>query len=279
MKNNTFRLVIWIILFIIFAVLGGLGLYRNIKSNAITNDEKNTLVNVSNIYNDTNYVNLLKDKNIITNAKVKGNKIIITYSDQIIDTKYTYEYNNNELKINLDNNDENGWLTTKILIDSVSVLKGNPESGTYDIFDNVKINKISDDPAININTDKDKTEITFSTINSVTITKLNLEDILNDNIDKIKSFDYTFEDNNLNLILSATDTNQIIEIKQKEELNENSYNLLINIISIIYNEDEVNEFKTNYPALSNEIKIEFKNFTITNEKDENYYILKTSIKK
>lgn len=278
MKNNNFRLIVWIILLVVFTGLGVLGLFENMKNSALTIEEKTTLDNISTVYNNTDYVRLLKERNIITNSEIKGNKIVVKYSDQVEDTKFYYEFKDNELKIKLDNTDENAWLTAKILVDSISILNGNPEKSTYELFDSIKMSKQSDDPSLTINTNNNKIEIIFSTINPLTVIKSNLENALIENEDLIKAFDYVYEDKNLNLILSKTESYQVIEIKQKMQFDDETYRLLINILSLIYNEDEINEFKMNYPELSNEPNIEFENFTITKEKIKEYNTLKISIK-
>lgn len=281
MKNNIVRVIIWAILFLVFLFCGIAGLSRNINSNKITEEEKENLNNIANIYNLSNYVKELKKINTITSAKVKGRNVIVDFSNEIVDEKYTFNLKNDRLYIEFNTIDNNAWLITKLLVDSVGISKGHDEGETYLAFDTIVYDKISNDESITLSMGEKKTEINFSAVKSLIVIKEGEElipnIILQENADKIIEFDYRYVKNDKLLNLFIKDEVKTIEISQTQKLNKNTYKLLINILSIIYNNDEISEFTADYPELSTEENVAFRNFVITNKKDEEIYTLTVTI--
>lgn len=281
MKNNIVRVIIWAILFLVFLFCGIAGLSRNINFNKITEEEKENLNNIANIYNLSNYVKELKKINTITSAKVKGRNVIVDFSNEIVDEKYTFNLKNDRLYIEFNTIDNNAWLITKLLVDSVGISKGHDEGETYLAFDTIVYDKISNDESITLSMGEKKTEINFSAVKSLIVIKEGEElipnIILQENADKIIEFDYRYVKNDKLLNLFIKDEVKTIEISQTQKLNKNTYKLLINILSIIYNNDEISEFTADYPELSTEENVAFRNFVITNKKDEEIYTLTVTI--
>ena len=275
------RIVIWIVLTLVLFSLGTTGFIRSLDKNKISDNDKALLENISSVYNGVTYLETLKSNGILTSASVKGNKIIIKYSDEKLETSYKYVYKDNVLKSEIINSEESNWLTTRLLVDAISISKGINEGDTYETFNNIKFNKVSTDEALEIVNGENKTDINIRTDRSLQIVKnerLIDYNILDENIEKIEAFDYTYTNDDVILLLTNKDNNKIVSITKSSAFDSETYDLIIHILERTLSEEEFNEFTESYGMVMEDENLTFSNYEITNTYENEKYVLKITIK-
>ena len=277
MNKGIFRIIIWSVLTIMFLFFGFLGLFKEIKTNSLTKDEKEVLSKIVDIYNSSNYVKELKNTNTITKSSIRGRYLNIKYSNEVVDKTYKIEFKENTLLFEFDANDSNGIVISRILLDSINVLRGRKERETFYTFNLIIEEKFSRDDALNINFGDSKVNIEFKTDMSIILIEedpiLIDDETLKENELKIKDFDFNYLNEYINLTMNKTSNTNTISIIQPYRFDTNTYNLIINILSYILDENELNYFKNNYKEIRNENEIFFSKYTINNIKENNLYKL------
>lgn len=277
MNKGIFRIIIWSVLTIMFLFFGFLGLFKEIKTNSLTKDEKEVLSKIVDIYNSSNYVKELKNTNTITKSSIRGRYLNIKYSNEVVDKTYKIEFKENTLLFEFDTNDSNGIVISRILLDSINVLRGRKERETFYTFNLIIEEKFSRDDALNINFGDSKVNIEFKTDMSIILIEedpiLIDDETLKENELKIKDFDFNYLNEYINLTMNKTSNTSNISIIQPYRFDTNTYSLIINILSYILDENELNYFKNNYKEIRNENEIFFSKYTINNIKENNLYKL------
>lgn len=281
MNKGLIRIIIWSLFTFMFMLLGFFGLFKNIQSNSLTLDEKELFDKIIYIYNNSKYVNDLKMVNIITTSSLKRKQLNIRFSDKNVDNLYRINYDNNYFYFEFDNNDDNAKIVSKILLDAINVSNGRNEGETFYTFENIMANGFSNDEALSISIGDATTEIIFNTKRMIAIEKENTElinqTILLENIEKIKSFDYVYVSDNINLTLDKDSISNNVKIIQTIPFDKNTYSLLITIFSFLLRSDEMNTFINEYNEIKNDEKLEFDKYRIFNEEENGIHYLTVQI--
>lgn len=274
------RIIIWSTLGISFLILGILGMARFISKTTISKEDKDNLKLISKFYNDSSYINELKENNTLSSSKIKRNEFIISYSDEVVETEYVYTYKNNNLYIELDNNDENGWLVTKYLVDAISISKGKEEKETFKSFNNIKVNRVSNDDALSIAYGESKTEVNIRTdisLKKYISSELINYNLLESNYDKIVAFEYSYSEDNILLNLTKSDVSKMIKLSQMDSFDERSYSLVVKLMSYVLDSKKFNDFIQKYPTILEDEETVIDDIKIKNVIDKGSHVLTIEI--
>lgn len=274
------RIIIWSTLGISFLILGILGMARFISKTTISKGDKDNLKLISKFYNNSSYINELKENNTLSSSKIKRNEFIISYSDEVVETEYVYTYKNNNLYIELDNNDENGWLVTKYLVDAISISKGKEEKETFKSFNNIKVNRVSNDDALSIAYGESKTEVNIRTdisLKKYVSSELINYNLLESNYDKIVAFEYSYSEDNILLNLTKSDVSKMIKLSQMDSFDERSYSLVVKLMSYVLDSKKFNDFIQKYPTILEDEETVIDDIKIKNVIDKGSHVLTIEI--
>lgn len=281
--KDIIRVCMWGVLSLFCFVFGFIGMYSNLTKTNLTDSSKEKLATLINNFNNSTTVTNYKTSSVIYSAKMKRNNILVIYSDNNEEKKYTLNYDeiNNILKFEFNTSDEIAWTISKIMVDSVSIALGNEETTTFETFDYLKSSGSSSSNSLKFISNENNTILEISTIYNLKVINTNPELIdtntLVNNVDKLKAFNYEVVNNNLVLKLYKENNLSYIKISQKNKLYDDTYTNISNLIYYIYDIDELKLFQENFSNIESD-KLEFENYKITKDYKDNLYTILIEIK-
>lgn len=274
--KDIIRLSIWGVLSLFCFICGFVGMYNNFTKTSLTDASIEKLDTLINNFNNNTTITNYKSSSILYTAKMKKNNILINYSDNSIEKKYTLNYDetNSLLKFEFDTNDDIAWTISKIMVDSVSIALGNEETNTFETFEYLKSSGSSSSNSLKFISNENNTIMEISTVYDLNVVNINPNVIdtntLVKNLDKLKAFNYETVNNNLILKLYKENNLSYIMISQNNKLSSDTYTNISNLIYYIYDIEELNLFQQNFTNIESE-KLEFNNYKITKDKKDNLY--------
>lgn len=281
-KRYIIRILTWGLTFFILAGLGIYGLILSSNNSPSPTENTNKLENIVNYFNSNNY----KDSNIISSKQ--NNKIIISYTSSTENKDYEYQYSNNILTTSFDTNDETGMGILKIMLASVAENLGKSYTDIITKFDTLDLTTYSIGEGIYFEDNGSLVNVQINTNVDLVIKEAEYFTQSDLNINEITEGSFNTTKDSLKLNINGTE-NPIITISESPIISTNSYNSILSVISILFNDTTTsNYFENNYSSINignktfNGFKIEINPNLNDNEKlifNSNEQIIRVTINK
>ncbi len=300
-KGYVKRLIFWGVVWLIIVACAGVGIYMYFDGHGEMGKIRQKLVPIADRFNGLSYiVNLKQNNNTNVTAKVKQDKIVITYITDRSKLSFDFVYSkegNYEVLTNKYNTSDSyaGELISRGMIDAVYLVN----SGTGSVFDTYERGDFTETTVaqgvniINGNDIQTKININANIVDNMknsdqpqTSTNYINEDDLTTMLDEIDMNNrYEIAKNDIKILVINTDeTYEIYAENSGAEVNDDFYNSIINIVrilsepaynSIIKNEERFNKYnKTDIYEVTVNAEV-----NVENTFNEDSAILKLVIKK
>lgn len=277
-KKNIKKFIPIIILSLIIVIALIVLIILNIKSDTPVNPnpipptpevpdiEPITFDTIVNNFNNNDLLNDLKGDGTIE-ATIADNKLNITVSPSVnsdsLPVIYEFNLNNRNIEISLDDNNTKGLQLFMILCDSIGKHYNLNNHEVYNYLssidlkttpvDGITVTENNNEFLYSVNIDK---KINTSALNNMYIEKTDLEEY-RDFIENSGSTRLT--KGNLMLYKEGDNKTATIIIAEKGQLSNLTYQSILSVVDLLF-EEELDNFKTSYPALET---ISFDRYNIT----------------
>ncbi len=281
-KRYIIRILTWGLAFFILAGLGIYGLILSSNDSPSPTENTNKLETIVSYFNSNNY----KDSNIISSKQ--NNKIIISYTSSTENKDYEYQYSDNILTTSFNINDVTAMETLKIMLASVAENLGKSYTDIITKFDALDLTTYSISEGIYFEENENLINVQINTNVGLTIKEAEYFTQSDLNINEINEGSFNITKDNLKLNINGIE-NPIVTISESPIISINSYNSILSVISILFNDTTTsNYFKNNYSSINignktfNGFKIEINPNLNDNEKlifNSNEQIIRVTINK
>lgn len=263
MKISKIFIALGIIICLVVIVIGIYGIFIVGKD-----DNKITLKSIANKFEISETKDYLIDYSNTFSVTASKDQIVIKANDN----EYRYILNDNILTTTINKEDTNGIMLALMLIDNIEQLHDYEAEQIFNILNSEQIEEYTIDKGVEITyNEKDaiikvdiskKLEIIdFSKLYFTKESLSDIEEFLKDRgcVHKIKGY----------LILNkcGDEKENVITIGEKNNLTENTYKSLLNVIEIILNTEEKEKFENEFPTLENKSSEKY-NLILNPELDE-----------